>query len=325
MLAVGRPDLVLRSFRGRYVFGRIDASIHIDHASRRMKIVYLDHQILIDRAGWATVRALSDAKEIRVLISSWSIREIAQAEGEREERAAFLESIRPLYVHDMQILQRLETVSFLNEELFGGARTPFSMFSETFADFLLLNFLVRTRSDYALSDYFRSEGRVAGDIVDIGKNEHAEAMRTLLADPERAHQVEERTNHMQMANLIPRVNARGEPWEPSEIAEILVFCHDHRQELLRACPAVFAEDALSRARLRDRRRKPRTSDTADLFHSVAALAYADVFVTADGWANDRAGEAQLAMRRTGTRAADVLRSLTELVDHIAALRKPIAP
>ena len=278
-----------------------------------MEIVYLDHQILIDPAGWPTVKELSDAGEIRVAISSWSIREIAQAEREREERAAFLESIRPLYVHDMQILQRLETVSFLNQELFGDARMPFAMFSVTFADFLLLNYFVRTRSDYALVDYFRSEGRVAGDVVDIGKNEHVEAMRVLLADPEGAHQMEERTNHLQMANLIPRADARGKPWEPSEIAEMLVFCHHNRQRLLRACPAVLAEDALSRGRLRDPRHKPRPSDTADLFHSVAALAYADVFVTADGWANDRAREAQVAMRRSGVHAAEVVRSLAELV------------
>lgn len=279
-----------------------------------MEIVYLDHQILIDQTGWPTVKELSDAGEIRVAISSWSIREVAQAERERDERAAFLESIRPLYVHDMQILQRLETVSFLNQELFGGARMPFAMFSETFADFLLLNFLVRTRSDYALVDYFRSEGHVAGDIVDMGKSEHVEAMRVLLADPEGAHQMEERTNHLQMVNLIPRADARGKPWEPSEIAEMLVFCHHNRQELLRTCPAIFAEDMLSRGRLRDLRRKPRPSDTADLFHSVAALAYADVFVTADGWANDRAREAQVAMRRSGVRAAQVVRSLTELVE-----------
>lgn len=288
-----------------------------------MKIVYLDHHVLVDRTGWPTIKELSDAGDIRVVISSWSIREIVQAQQEREERAAFLESIRPLYIHDMLILQRLETVSFLNENLFGGSHLPFSMFSDTFPDFLRMNFFVKKPSDYSLSDYFRVEGSVAGDIVEMGKNEHVEARRALLADPEGAQQVEERINHMQMATLIPRVDARGQPWEPSDVAEILVFCHHRRRDLLRACPAIFAEDALSRARLRDHRRKPRTSDTADLFHSVAALAYADVFVTADGWANDRARETKAAMAQSGVRAADVLRSLAELVEQVAALRKPV--
>jgi len=216
-----------------------------------MKIVYLDHNIPVDPFGWPTLSGLFDSGEIHVAISSWSIREIVQAEHEREERAAFLESIRPLYIHDMLILQRLETLSFLNERLFGGARMPFSMFSETFADFLRMNFLVRAPSNYALSDYLLSEGRVAGDIVDIGKNEHAEARRALLADPEGARAVEEQTNLAQMANLIPRADGRGRSWETAEIAEMMVFCHHHWEDLLRACPAVFAEDALSRARLRD--------------------------------------------------------------------------
>jgi hypothetical protein len=186
-----------------------------------------------------------------------------------------------------------------------------------------MNFLVRAPSNYALSNYLLSEGRVAGDIVDIGKNEHAEARRALLADPEGAKAVEAQTNLAQVANLIPRADGRGRPWETSEIADMMVFCHHRWQDLLRACPAVFAEDALSRARLRDYQRKPRTSDTADLFHSVAALAYADIFATSDGWANDRAKEAQVAMRRSGVRAADVFRSLAELVEEIEPLRKPV--
>lgn len=95
---------------------------------------------------------------------------------------------------------------------------------------------------------------------------------------------------------------------------MLVFCHHNQLELLRTCLGVFAEDALSCGRLRDLRRKPKPIDTADLFHSVAALAYADVFVTADGWANERAREAQVAMGRSGVHAARVVGSLEELVE-----------
>ena len=125
-----------------------------------------------------------------------------------------------------------------------------------------------------------------------------------------------------MANLILHADARGKPWEPPEIAEMLVFCQHNMQELLRACPADFAEDALSRGRLFDLRRKPRPSDTADLFHRVAALAYADVFVTAEGWANDQARERR---SRCGDRASTRRRCFARwlsLSKH-CALRKPI--
>jgi hypothetical protein len=277
-----------------------------------MKVVYLDHHIVVNEAGWPAIKSLSDSGEIRVVVSSWTIREIAQGMREREERMAFLESLLPLYIHDMQVLQRLETTSFLNSFLFGGQPIPFAMFTETFADFLQMNFQIKTRLDYSLTDYIRAEGDTSGDAVDLGKEEHAQAMRTLLADPDGVRRVEEQTNHATMATLIPRRNFRGRAWEPSEIADMLVYCHNHRHELLRASPAIIAEDALSRARLIDPTRKPRTSDTADLFHSVSALAYADIFVTGDGWARDRVQLANRTMERQGFKGCTVVRSLDEL-------------
>jgi hypothetical protein len=277
-----------------------------------MKIVYLDHHFVIDQAGWPTIKALSDSGNIRVAISTWNIREIVQANNERGERMTFLESLRPLYIHDMQILQRLETVSFLNGSLFGKSRVPFSMFTETFADFLLMNFQIKVRPNYQLTDYVRTESNTSGDVVDLRKEEHVEAMRTMLGDPEGVRRVEEQTNHAKTATLIPRRNGKGQPWEPSQIADMLVFCHNHREELLRACPAVLAENALSRARLSDAARKPRLSDTADLFHSVSALAYTDIIVTDDGWARQRILLAKRTMQQYGFTGCEVVRSLDEL-------------
>jgi hypothetical protein len=277
-----------------------------------MKIVYLDHHIVIDQAGWPTIKALSDSGSIRVAISTWNIREIVQARNERVERMTFLESLRPLYMHDMQVLQRLETVSFLNESLFGGRRLPFAMFTETFADFLQMNFQIKIRPDYRLTDYVRTEGNTSGDLVDMRKEEHVEAMRTMLGDPDGVRRVEEQTNHAKMATLIPHRNFKGQPWEPSQIADMLVFCHNHRSELLQACPALLAEDALGSPRLSDPSRKPRASDTADLFHSVSALAYADIFVTNDGWARDRVLLAKRTMQLHGVTGCEVVRSLDDL-------------
>lgn len=192
-----------------------------------MKIVYLDHNIIVDRAGWQTIKALSDNGSIRVAISSWNIREIVQAANDRGERMTFLESLRPYYIHDMLVLQRLETVSFLNESLFGGRRLPFAMFTETFADFLEMNYQIKTRPDYKLTDYARSEGDTAGDAVERGKVEHIQAMEAMLGDQEGVRRVEEQTNHAKMATLIPRRNFNGRPWELSQIVDMLAFCHNH--------------------------------------------------------------------------------------------------
>lgn len=277
-----------------------------------MKIVYLDHNVVVDKASWPLIKALSASGSIRVSISIWNIREIVQGRDERIERMNFLESLRPLYIHNAQILQRMETMSFLNSSLFGKSRIPFSMFTETFADFLEVNFRIKTHSNYQLTDYVRTEGNTLDDVVEQGKVKHVDAMRARQRDPDGVKRVEEQANHTHMATLIPRRNLKGQPWETSQIAEILVFCHEHRSKLLRACPALTAENALADARLSDSTRNPKTSDTADLFHSVSALAYADIFFTNDTWARDRVSQAKRTMRLYGHTGCETIRSIEEL-------------
>ena len=275
-------------------------------------IVYLDHHFIADPNCWPIIKALSDRGQIRVAISSWNIREIAQGMLERAERMEFLESLAPLYIHDMQVLQRLEVVSFLNMAMFGGQRVPFAMFTETFADSLLMNLQVKVRPDYQLSDYIRAEGDVTGDAVDLAMETYVVARNALLANPDGVKRSEEQANHATMTTLIPRRGFDGRHWEPSQIADMLIFCHRNRRPLLRACPAIFAEDALVRARQADPTRRPKKSDTADLFHSVSALAYADVFLTNDGWARGKALVASRAMQARGVASCKVLRTLGEL-------------
>lgn len=277
-----------------------------------MKTVYIDHQIVVNQSGWTAIKSLSDDHKIRIAISSWTIREIAQGLREREDRMSFLESLAPFFIHDMLVLQRFEITSFLNEFLFAGGRLPFVMYTESFSDFLLMNNQRRVRSDYSLTDYIRAQGDTAGDLVEMGKAEHMIAMRTLQADPAGVARAEEQTNHAIMANLIPRRSAQGRPWDSSDIAEMLTFCHQNRSQLLKACPAIFAETALSHARLSDPRRQPRASDTADLFHSVSALAYSDIFVSDDGWAGDRVRLAKKSMSLQGVDGCLLVRSIDEL-------------
>lgn len=277
-----------------------------------MRIVYLDHHILIDRAGWPTIKALSDRGFIRIAISTWNIREIVQGRNERVERMTFVESLRPLYIHDMLILKRLETMSFLMSSLFGEGRRASSMFTETFSDFLRMNFQINVRPDYQLTNYVDTEGDTVGDIVEIRKNEHVEGMRVLLRDPKGVKLVDEQVNHAMMATLIPRRNSKGQPWLPSQIADMLEFCHKHRSELLRACPALLAEDALTSHRLSSSSRKFKASDVADLFHSVSALAYANIFVTNDGYAREQFLLAKQSMQSYGVTAGETVRSIAEL-------------
>lgn len=58
----------------------IDISNHANLAGVRMEIVYLDHQVLVDQSGWAKSKGLSDAGEIHVVTSNWTIREMVRAD-----------------------------------------------------------------------------------------------------------------------------------------------------------------------------------------------------------------------------------------------------
>jgi hypothetical protein len=125
-----------------------------------------------------------------------------------------------------------------------------------------------------------------------------------------------------MLTLIPRRNVKGQPWSPSQIADILAHCHNNRSDLLRSCPAILAEDALGAPRLSNPNRKPRASDTADLYHSVSALAYANIFITNDAWAKNRALSAKQSMQGYGIAGCEIVRSLAELESALAADKKP---
>lgn len=277
-----------------------------------VKTAYLDHHILIDEAGWEKLHSMVDRGAVRVTLSSWNIRELAQGMRQREERLGFIQSLAPRFIHDMLILQRFETASFLNEFFFRRGPCPFKPFAETFSEFLRGSFGLRTMPDYSLLDYIRAEGCVTGDIVDQRKVEHMEAMRAQLADQAALARLDQQTFHAKMATLIPHRDPRSQPWETYQIADMLSFCFEHRDELRRACPAVFVEEALSNARLVDPNRKPRDSDTGDLFHGVLALSYVDFFVGHDKWAMARAKTAKATVERVGLNGATLVQSLDEL-------------
>lgn len=63
-----------------------------------MKLVYLDHQIVIDEANWPRLKALFDRGVARLAFGSWNVREIVQANQLRQERMEFVQCLSPLFM-----------------------------------------------------------------------------------------------------------------------------------------------------------------------------------------------------------------------------------
>lgn len=71
-------------------------------------------------------------------------------------------------------------------------------------------------------------------------------------------------------------------------------------------------DALVDAHAIDPNRRPRSSDSADLFHCVSGLSYSDFFVSADRWAMGCAQRAKDASAKLGITPATLLGSVVDL-------------
>jgi hypothetical protein len=277
-----------------------------------VKLVYLDHQILIDEANWPRLKALFDRGVARLAFGSWNAREIVQANLRRQERMEFVQSLSPLFMQDMIVLQRRELRAFLNLHFFGRGIFPFSAFSQSFSSFLWESFAIPASPNYSLVEYATRQGAVAGDVVEEGKEAHMEAAGAIAQSRGAWRAFEDQIMHSTILSLIPSRGADGALADLEQLERILRFCLENRNLLLRSCPAICVEGALADARAIDPNRRPKPSDTADLFHGVSGLSYSDFFVSADRWAMGCAQRAKEASARLGVETATLLGSVDDL-------------
>lgn len=277
-----------------------------------MKLVYLDHQILIDEAMWPRLRALFERGVARLAFGPWNAREIVQADRRRQERMEFVQSLSPVFMQDMIVLQRRELRAFLSLHYFERGIFPYVAVSPTFSSHLWESFGITASPNYSLLDYARRQGSVAGDAVELGKKAHMEAAGAVAQSRGAWRAYDQQIFHASMLSLIPGRGGDGALADAGQIPDILEFCLRHRSQLMHSCPAICVEDALADARAIDPERKSKLSDSADLFHCVSGLSYADFFVSADQWAMRCAQRAKDASAQLGVETATLLRSVDDL-------------
>jgi hypothetical protein len=120
--------------------------------------------------------------------------------------------------------------------------------------------------------------------LDEVKRRTVESLKTLqTADPKKKRLIEPQVFREWVLPKMPDADPCGRLLTKATQTEIAEHCHANRKEFYKSCPAMAVEDALGEIRTRDANRKPEEPDTLDLQHSVVALAYCNIFVTADGY------------------------------------------
>ncbi len=276
---------------------------------------YLDHQIFAREDNWPIIRsALDNQASIRLVCSQWNLIEIAFAsdETQRTRRAAFIDSLNPLWIMNGRDIQRAEVHRFVWRRYFRASILP--EVCAIVADLALVMATAHMEFPGSVS----AAKYVAGidpATVRAAAQPTPEALRMLqAAGTKKLRSIEDETNRSWIAPLIPLFDHDGRLLSQQSQKEISDFCIKNWSELLASCPALDTENRLFEARTRDPLRKPRITDAADLQHAFAALAYCDHFVTEDRFLFRCAEETSATaagFARPHQRLADLMRVLSE--------------
>jgi hypothetical protein len=284
-----------------------------------MKKIYLDHHFLVNENLWPVLQELIRNKNAQLVISIWNLIEIAQAHDsdQKMRRLDFIKSVNPIYVHDMQTLQKYEIRSFLWLNFFYAGLYPYNAFTPSFPTYIDSNFGKKVRSSYTIADFFQDLR--PGDLNPIlqQQNQHILALQALqTTEKKKLIEVEEDTFYRYLFTRLPDFAPDGSNLDPNYKNKIISFCHDQRAKLHRNCPAIFSESELGLSRKSNPTRRPLRSDSADLMHCVVALSYCDVFISNDRFAQHCCVKAKERLTREKMKTAELLNSVHDFKDSI---------
>jgi len=248
-------------------------------------LAFIDHSIVTHEPSWAALEALvsgGHAQHAQLVLSVWNLYEIGQAgdRAQQDRRLAFLARQSPVWAVERCTLQQKEVERFLYQHYFHTAPSAF--------DVIVLSLSMM---------HYHSSGRyIAGltprqwiDGVDFKrldklKDLSPNALKTLQsAGPQVVKAKQQEMFRAWIRNLIPTFDPNRRALKKTEIEQLLDFCEAHSALFLSECKSLAVEDALTRARTSDPKRKPLRSDGPDLQHAVAALAYGNLFLVRDGF------------------------------------------
>jgi hypothetical protein len=113
-----------------------------------------------------------------------------------------------------------------------------------------------------------------------------------------------------LRGLVPTRDRDGRHMSSTRQAELLEFCISDFANLISKCPSVAVEHFLTEFRASNPQRTPELSDAVDFQNLVTGLAYCDVFVSNDGFAQECA---HYCRRKCSHSLAHPVRRISEAV------------
>lgn len=280
--------------------------------------LYIDHSIVSTEPLWPHLEQALGTGKVRLVLSLWNLYEISRAtdKAQQERRLAFLLGFDPLWIIERVAVEKYEVRRFLWCHRYNRGHesmamiTPYLWVVDSHLHDSKINFGMTARQlvrglDHTMLDPLRT----------LSPN----ALRDLqTADKEVVRGLQRGMFVAWLNGLMPRFDPDGQAVGTERRKELVEFCYQRQAQFLKECPALGVEDALTTARTANARRNPTESDGPDLQHAAVAMAYCDIFFTADGYQASCAGVAR--RRLTGARLAELCADAEQLAKAVVAIQ-----
>lgn len=271
-------------------------------------LVYVDHSVFARESNWPELERLSISDEFELVFSLWNLVEIGRGSDPKQivDRASFIDRLKPRWIVERLTSQQSE-IRCCVDRWSGGQSEPIRMVVPHLS--IVLSYLDGDgRSLGITARRFLEETDVKALVGPM--NDSASALASLQkASAKQRRVVEPIAFRGWMYGLLER-DAHNKPVPRRRRLNLSRDCLQRKRDVLTACRAIAAEDALYQLRTNDPSRRPRPSDGPDLQHSVMALAYCDVFLSNDGYVQNCA---QSIRGYPGVKGTRLVRSPRELV------------
>lgn len=250
------------------------------------KTLYVDHSIVAKPQYWPILESFSRGSNYRLVLSLWNLAEMAAASDAKQmiERLEFLERLSPAWILETGALKSIEVVRYLWPRRFAAAAPDD-------------NAIVQQLSQVLTRSGVKNVPIGESPLSWIGKFNREQFSRTKNRAPEALSQIQRYTpEYFQelrawvfpkwVLRSVPLKDPSGKKLTEHERQELADYCTRNKTDFLAVCPLMAVEDSLLRLRTSNLRRNPKPSDGPDLMHSLAAMAYCDVFLLDDGWAEE---------------------------------------
>jgi hypothetical protein len=248
-----------------------------------MKTLYVDHHVIAREIGgqpanWLQLAELLAANSAwRLAVSECNLLEIA-SDGDKPRarcRAAFVDSLNPLWMMERFDIQKCEVAAFLWKHHFNAAPPPYTVFNEHLST--VMGFHTRPLIGVTAVSWVAQADPT--EVADA-KRLTVQSLRTLQGATKQQKQRTEKAKFRAWVDpKIPPRDPGGSWFKRTEREALAAFCDANRDEFFCECPAMGVEHYLCEARTRDPNRQPTESDAIDLQHTVLGLSYCDALVT----------------------------------------------